>query len=129
MNYIINPICFYVISILNNISKTVLLVIIIALIVFILAIFRLFYLNDDYLNDDFIETRNRVQEEKIVVRKAIKGSLITMVVCIALVCFIPSDKACYNMLIASQVTDENVNKAENIIKDSVDYIFEKLGDE
>lgn len=30
------------------------------------------------------------------------------------------------MMIASQVTDENIQSAEDVIKKSVDYIFEKL---
>lgn len=29
-------------------------------------------------------------------------------------------------MIASQVTDNNIQKAEDVIKDSVDYIFEKI---
>ena len=39
---------------------------------------------------------------------------------------LPSKKTCYQMMIASQVTEENVKKAEDVIKDSVDYIFEKI---
>ena len=39
--------------------------------------------------------------------------------------FIPSKETCYKMLIASQITDTNIQKAEDIIKKSVDYIFEK----
>lgn len=30
------------------------------------------------------------------------------------------------MMISSQVTDENIQSAEDVIKKSVDYIFEKL---
>lgn len=32
------------------------------------------------------------------------------------------------MMIASQVTDNNIQKAEDVIKDSVDYIFEKINE-
>ena len=35
-------------------------------------------------------------------------------------------ETCYQMMIASQVTDDNIQSAEDVIKDSVDYIFEKL---
>ena len=40
--------------------------------------------------------------------------------------FIPAKETCYQMMIASQVTDENIQSAEDVIKKSVDYIFEKL---
>lgn len=43
--------------------------------------------------------------------------------------FIPSKETCYKMMISSQVTEENVKKAEDVIKDSVDYIFEKINKE
>lgn len=43
--------------------------------------------------------------------------------------FIPSRETCYKMIIASQITDNNIQKAEDIIKGSVDYIFEKINKE
>lgn len=42
--------------------------------------------------------------------------------------FIPSRETCYKMVIASQITDNNIQKAEDVIKDSVDYIFEKINE-
>lgn len=42
--------------------------------------------------------------------------------------FLPSKKACYQMMIASQVTKENIQKAEDTIKSPVDYIFEKINE-
>ena len=41
---------------------------------------------------------------------------------------LPSKKTCYQMMIASQITDNNIQKAEDVIKDSVDYIFEKINE-
>lgn len=32
------------------------------------------------------------------------------------------------MMVASQITDTNIQKAEDVIKDSVDYIFEKINE-
>ena len=43
--------------------------------------------------------------------------------------FIPSRETCYKMIIASQITNNNIQKAEDIIKGSVDYIFEKINKE
>lgn len=31
-------------------------------------------------------------------------------------------------MVASQVTEENIKSAEDVIKDSVDYIFEKINE-
>ena len=42
---------------------------------------------------------------------------------------IPSQKTMYTMLVANFVTYENVETATESIKDSVDYIFEKLNKE
>ena len=42
--------------------------------------------------------------------------------------FIPGKETCYKMMIASQITDNNIQKAENVIKSSVDYIFEKINE-
>ena len=41
---------------------------------------------------------------------------------------IPSKETCYKMIVASQITDTNIQKAEDVIKDSVDYIFEKINE-
>lgn len=42
--------------------------------------------------------------------------------------FIPNRETCYKMIIASQLTDNNIQKAEDTIKESVDYIFEKINE-
>lgn len=41
---------------------------------------------------------------------------------------IPTSKTCYQMMVASQITDTNIQKAEDVIKSSVDYIFEKINE-
>ncbi len=38
--------------------------------------------------------------------------------------FIPSKDTCYKMLIASQVTTENIENAKETVKDVADYIIE-----
>lgn len=57
-----------------------------------------------------------------VTRNAFK---VFMIVSIAFT-FLPSKKTCYQMMISAQVTEENVDKARDIIKDSVDYISAKM---
>ena len=41
---------------------------------------------------------------------------------------IPTSNTCYQMMLASQITDTNIQKAEDVIKNSVDYIFEKINE-
>lgn len=41
---------------------------------------------------------------------------------------IPTSNTCYQMMVASQITDTNIQKAEDVIKSSVDYIFEKINE-
>ena len=42
--------------------------------------------------------------------------------------FIPIRDTCYKMMVASQITGTNIQKAEDVIKESVDYIFEKINE-
>lgn len=66
-------------------------------------------------------------EEKVKANKKAKKRLLTISVPLLIVItFIPTRETCYQMMIASQVTDENIQSAEDVIKDSVDYIFKKL---
>lgn len=61
-------------------------------------------------------------ELKREMRNAFK---VFMIVSIAFT-FLPSKKTCYQMMISAQVTEENVDKAEDIIRKSIDYISEKI---
>ena len=65
-------------------------------------------------------------EEKIV--KAVKKLIICTGLMFTVESFLPSKETCYKMMVASQVTEENAQKAEDVIKDSVNYIFEKINE-
>ena len=41
---------------------------------------------------------------------------------------IENKETCYKMMVAAQITDTNIQKAEDVIKNSVDYIFEKINE-
>lgn len=110
MKPIINPWLFYLVDVIDSFRFTIfLLLILFTLILGIQAI---------------IENNNEDDEVKVI--KTIKKMLIVVTLGLTFSTFIPSKKTCYKMMIASQVTEENVKKAENVIKDSVDYIFEKI---
>lgn len=59
-------------------------------------------------------------------KKTNKRLLVVSLSMLIVITFIPSKETCYQMMVASQVTEENIKSAEDVIKNSVDYIFEKL---
>lgn len=111
MTPIINPWLFYLVDVIADLKFNCLI---------ITLIFAFYIVATAYIDED-------LNEEKIT--KAIKK----IVICVALLftaeALLPSKETCYKMMVASQVTEENVKKAEDVIKDSVDYIFEKINKE
>lgn len=59
----------------------------------------------------------------------IKKGLLVVVALFITAVFIPTKETAYKMLVASYVTEENVEKATDAIKSGVDYIFEKFDEE
>lgn len=73
-----------------------------------------------------------IGEEETIIKKWTKRIYPPLIVCIIsliIMVFIPSQETMYKMLVANFVTYENVETATDVIKDSVDYIFEKLDEE
>lgn len=66
------------------------------------------------------------RREKI---KILKKVLIVLCIVAGVYTVTPSEETMYKMLVAQNVTYENVDKATEAIKDRVDYIFKKLGKE
>lgn len=98
MTYIINPWMFYLISLSDTLKWT-------TGILTIIAIIGVFMFCD--------------QDDKYTKRCFIVGC-ISLVICL----FLPSKDTCYKMLIASQVTTENIENAKETVKDVADYIIE-----
>ncbi len=61
-------------------------------------------------------------------KKKNKRYVIAMCIILATTAIIPSKETMYTMLVSNYVTYNNIEKASNVIKDSVDYIFDKLED-
>lgn len=103
--YIINPWIFYLISLANSFKFASIIVAVIAIV-----------LSINVIENDF----------KL-------AKILFAVSCVSLVIgiLIPSQEVCYKMLIASQVTVENVNIAKETIKEVTNYIIEaamKIGE-
>ena len=111
MTPIINPWLFYLVDVISNLK--------IMCCIFPLAILVVILL--------WILCDEDASEEKLNI--LFKKWFIVTIVLLAFTLFLPSKKTCYQMMVASQVTEENIKSAEDVIKDSVDYIFEKINKE
>ena len=117
---VINPWIFYTIEIINNLSA--ILIIILTILLVVLLVFGLSILN-------MLPDRDLFDDELKRVKKKFKRLMKIFVLVIVLCALIPSKETMYAMLIAENVTYENLDKAAKVIQDSVDYIFEKIGGE
>ena len=115
MDYVINPIWIYLMDISGNLRDAAIgLSALGSIITVILGV--VFAIEGEYLEDDV--------KEKIF--KAAKALIITVVVSGIVSIFVPSEKTIVKMIIAKNVTYSNLEKAEDKVKDVVDYMFEKV---
>ena len=115
---IVSPWIFYLINLLSNINNlcyalTVVLFLVLSGLILYQWIEALD--SDDDIWESFIKWRKR--------------TAITLVISILGLIFIPTEETMYQMLVANYVTDKNIETATDVIKDSVDYIFEKIDTE
>lgn len=114
MTYI-NPSWFYWINVIEGVG-IFLTITFFVLASFLFASFCVFDL------DSFTDTeRNTFIKRRKILMIAVVISLIGSI-------FIPTKEVMIQMKIAENVTHENVDIAAETIKDTVDYIFEKLGE-
>ena len=116
MKPIINPWLFYLVDCLDGLK----MVCIISVPVLVIVIGFLTATIDDLGRDDEKELKSARKTRKIVILFSISILIV--------IPFIPSKETCYKMMVASQITDNNIQKAEDTIKNSVDYIFEKINE-
>lgn len=115
---IISPWIFYLINLLSNIDTLCSMLTFLSFLV-LLGLILYQWANvldsDDDIWESFIKWRKR--------------TAITLVISILGLIFIPTEETMYQMLVANYVTYENVETATDVIKNSVDYIFDKLDGE
>nr|DAE64107.1 MAG TPA: hypothetical protein [Caudoviricetes sp.] len=112
MTPIINPWLFYLVNFLVNLQDVCSIVLIVCGVAMAFLAF----------NGSIVEDEEKLKANKKTKKRLLVVSL-SLLIAIA---FIPAKETCYQMMIASQVTDDNIQSAEDVIKKSVDYIFEKL---
>lgn len=116
MNYLINPIWLYLISLVDDING----VVIVAMVITVIAAFVVVIWTDD------TSVFESPQEEIIALKKKIKKFAVLFVIELLILIFIPSKSDMEKMLIASYATEDNITAATNYGKDLVDYIFDKV---
>lgn len=117
MKPIINPWLFYLVDVIGNFKSACFILILIIVISFG-AIFLI----------EIGEAADELELDEVKVIKTLKKMVVVIVLLMTFNMLLPSKKTCYQMMIASQVTDNNIQKAEDVIKGSVDYIFEKINE-
>lgn len=119
MKPIINPWIIYLACACDLIREIVGFLIFVGLIpcIFISVVYFISYIDDE------------LENLRTVYSLAILKKFATVTVVASLLYgVIPTSNTCYQMMIASQITDTNIQKAEDVIKNSVDYIFEKINE-
>ena len=117
MKPIINPWLFYIVDVIDNFKSACFILILLIVIAFGAIVLI-----------EIGEAADELELDEVKVIKALKRMVVVVVLLITFNMLLPSKKTCYQMMIASQVTDNNIQKAEDVIKDSVDYIFEKINE-
>lgn len=115
MTPIINPWLFYLVDVIDNFKSACFILILLIVIAFGAIVLI-----------EIGEAADELELDEVKVIKTLKKIVVAGVLLMTLNMLLPSKKTCYQMMIASQVTDNNIQKAEDVIKDSVDYIFEKI---
>lgn len=119
MTPIINPWFIYLAGACDDIREIVVFLIFVGLITCI-CISVVYFIS--YLDDELVSLRTTYS-------LAILKKFVTVIVVTSLLYgVIPTSNTCYQMMLASQITDTNIQKAEDVIKNSVDYIFEKINE-
>lgn len=116
MNYIINPLYFYLMDITNKLNNILLALSVLGtvyiIITFVIALCCI--LDGDIEFSSFLKTAK------------FKVAVVVTLIIFALNAFIPSEDACEKMLIASFVTTDNIDATEEKTKEIIDYIFDKF---
>lgn len=120
---IINPWIFYLIDVLSSLKGISLTVIIITILGLIgTGVVTVIVKCESWHDDDSAHFVT-------LSIKLLKKLLIVLCISFGVYTVTPSEETMYKMLVAQNVTYENVDKASKTIKDGVDYIFKKLGKE
>lgn len=113
MHYIINPWVFYLLGVSNSIG--VMCVIFLAVFAIAFGSYLLFWIIEFVGNDEYPTPIQILKKWRV-----------PLILATAFLVFMPSTDTIYKMLIASQVTTENIDTAKETIQDVADYIVDAM---
>ena len=118
MTYYINPIWFYLMSISTGMKIFLCALGVIAFIIIVFAI-------PIWVIEGSVDITDLGENEKKIL-KLFKNIIIASIISLFICILIPSKETCVEMIIASQVTHENVTATKEEIYEIVDYITDKV---
>lgn len=118
MTYFINPIWFYLMNVSTGLKIFLCVVGGILAVIMTFAFFML-------VTDGGYDLSDLEESEKKVV-SMFKKFIITGFVMLVIGLFVPSKETCIEMMIASQVTHENVTATKEEIYEIIDYVTDKV---
>ena len=116
MTYYINPIWFYLMGVLTGLKIFLYLAGGVLTVVFGIALTSCIF-EWDVTNMD---------EDEIKVFKIFKKLLITGIILLFIGILVPSKETCVEMMVASQVTHENITATKEEIYEIIDYVTDKV---
>lgn len=122
MDYIIDPMLIYWISVISSLG--VLFAKIAAVSVCVILVSAVTYV----MNYD-IHYRDRLENKALkIAPKCIKISIVTFIISMVAVVFIPTQQTMYAMLIANTLTRQNIQGATDFTQDQIGKIIDKVAD-
>jgi len=111
--YYISPWVFYVLGVIDTVRGVA------GCLIFGIVLFEIFIVC--FMVYAWIESEDEWVEKS---KRYFSKSIIPLVIASVILIFVPSKETCYQMLIASQVTVENVNGVKETVKEVANYIIE-----
>lgn len=121
MTYYINPMWFYLMNVSMGMKSFLFILGVISLICTAFAILI-------WTIEESIDITNLNEKEKKIF-KLFKNIIIAAIISLFIGIFVPSKETCVEMMVASQVTHENVSATKEEIYKIIDYITDKVDGE
>lgn len=116
MTYYINPIWFYLMNV--SVGIKVFLCILGSVLLVCSMVAFIFWITDVDITD--------LEDDEKKIGKLFKKIIIASVITLLIGIFLPSKETCIEMMIASQVTHENVAATKEEIYELIDYVTDKV---
>ena len=113
MNYIINPVWFYLASVFTSVRVVAVIGVIVCSVMTVAFVASIIF---DDPNEDELKT----------LKKAMKTSLTLCIIFAVLLIFVPVQNAIYRMMVAKCATYENAENAVEAVKRAADYLIEVI---